>query len=596
MKVAVGSFSAKNDPDSLQFFQILHSPFQISDTADTMGRDDILSFACTGSLLGNIGREDLTDETEPKRQRTLYRLGGGGGSSSFHFSGVAPRFGIGKSFSYRGTSAASSFARSYAQSASPSSLLASASLKLAGAGGGAGQLDLGSSTFSSADGSISSWKSFRPSLQQVEAMVMEDLYKYDNDPEYRALVDGISEDVEAVEAVEATTLTDRSSDVPAGMDVDDILGGYGTKTGPPADENGGEEGEGVGMGVDVPSDDSDHGSDQPAEDQDDKTNDEEVQFGGGGGGDGGEEEDGQAEGMIADEHSDGAGTAHQPDDDDGEEVPSDREDGEEDRPDDMDVDESSGGNGTKDDGEDTDDLMDADNEGSDDQPSGNQGAETNDGGLLQPDGGNIGGEENGQNPGGMEVDEPSDDVPPPVHSVEMNSYVKLQMQPPDVPIPTEQERAVLLTRAQSAQQAVRHVAETMIEYKERGESHMEQIQINLDPDFFDDVPTADLAKAGFLNGDVSCYSLEFLDRAAKRNPVPRGGVVPVMQIEIEEEEEEYDYGDEDEEYDDDEEDEDTIERFGNMKRGNYYIFQYIRTSIEENGKAIVALLKQLGQG
>ena len=63
-----------------------------------------------------------------------------------------------------------------------------------------------------------------------------ELHKYENDPEYRELVDGISEDAEAVEAA---TLTDGSSDgYPS--DVDD-LDGYGTNNDAPADETTGTE-------------------------------------------------------------------------------------------------------------------------------------------------------------------------------------------------------------------------------------------------------------------------------------------------------------------------------------------------------------------
>ena len=46
----------------------------------------------------------------------------------------------------------------------------------------------------------------------------------------------------------------------------------------------------------------------------------------------------------------------------------------------------------------------------------------------------------------------------------------------------------------------------------------------------------------------------------------------------------------DEEVDDDDDDDDgTLERFGSTRRGNYFVYQYIRTSIEEAGKNIIAL-------
>ena len=82
--------------------------------------------------------------------------------------------------------------------------------------------------------------------------------------------------------------------------------------------------------------------------------------------------------------------------------------------------------------------------------------------------------------------------------------------------------------------------------------------------------------------EVSRYSLDVLKKAAEHPTEPKGGVAPVLGHENTDEES-------DEEVDDDDDDDGTLERFGSTRRGNYFVYQYIRTSIEEAGKNIIAL-------
>lgn len=165
-------------------------------------------------------------------------------------------------------------------------------------------------------------------------------------------------------------------------------------------------------------------------------------------------------------------------------------------------------------------------------------------------------------------------------SVAMNSYVKLCREPPNVPVPNEQERQILLIRVRAIQRLVRVVAEKRQWYRNRNESHMLPIQATLGTDWLDDVPTDQLAEAGLLAGEVPRYSLDVLEKAAKYPTEPKGGVAPVLGHDNTDEET-------DEEVVDD--DDGTLERFGSTRRGNYYIYQHIRTSIEEAGKNVIAL-------
>ena len=216
--------------------------------------------------------------------------------------------------------------------------------------------------------------------------------------------------------------------------------------------------------------------------------------------------------------------------------------------------------------------------------------------------GSGGGEEEDGQAEGMIADEPSagneagtsnGEFVAAVHDVEMTSFKKLCLPPPEPDVLTERERPVAVGRVRAAHTVSRVVVTTALEYKDRGEEYVAPIHApNLPPNWLDDVPTDELAAMGLLNDRVSIYSDEVLENASRKPVNPPAGVGPIQGSEqaigAEDEEEEDDYGE-----DDDEDANYVAETFKHVKMENFYVFQAIRHLIETEGREIVQLWNSL---
>lgn len=356
--------------------------------------------------------------------------------------------------------------------------------------------------------------------QQIDAMVTEDIDLYDNNAEYRQLVDYISETAASGEDV----TIDMEMEVEPASNLSDET--------PPEEQH-----DVVGAGTERSADTS--GSEGGIQDMEAALDDLHV---------------------LQDE-----------------EVEDVANDGESEHP----LQQPPGNGG--------DDVMDAGtDEGNSDQPPGIQDAEMGSGGR----------EEEGEQAEGMEMDEPSGsgDFVAAVHDVEMTTFKKLCLPPPEQSVLTEQERPIAVARVRAAQSISRCVITTALEYKGRDEEYVAPIHApNLPPNWLDDIPTDELAVMGLLNDRVSIYSDEVLEEAAAKPANPPAGVRPIQgseqAIDAEDEQVENDYGDADEE--DDEDNQALVEMFKHFKMENHYAFQAIRPLIEPEGREIVQLWNRL---